>query len=148
FSTWADKVSLAGGIERRKESLNGDSDPISQQTNPVYPTGGLQFGNPKPIHGSYDVKAVVLDTVVPLAKNQSWAQALDLNAAARRTDYSTSGEVTTWKAGLTYRPIDSLMFRGTRSRDIRAANLNELYASSTIIAFGATDYGLVVNGVP
>jgi outer membrane receptor protein involved in Fe transport len=56
--------------------------------------------------------------------------------------------VTTWKAGLTYRPIDSLMFRGTRSRDIRAANLNELYASSTIIAFGATDYGLVVNGVP
>lgn len=148
FSTWADKVSLAGGIEWRKESLNGDSDPISQLTNPVYPTGGFQFGNPKPIHGSYDVKEVFLETVVPLAKNQSWAQALDLNAAARRTDYSTSGEVTTWKAGLTYRPIDSLMFRGTRSRDIRAANLNELYASSTIIAFGATDYGLIVNGVP
>jgi outer membrane receptor protein involved in Fe transport len=148
FSTWADKVSIAGGLEWRRESLDGDSDPISQLTNPVYPTGGFQFGNPKPIHGSYNVKEAFVETVVPLAKNQSWAEALDLNAAARRTDYSTSGEVTTWKAGLTYRPVDSVMIRGTRSRDIRAANLNELYASSTIIAFGATDYGLVVNGVP
>ncbi|MEJ1962271.1 MAG: TonB-dependent receptor [Gammaproteobacteria bacterium] len=148
FSTWADEVSLAGGLEWRKESLDGDSDPISQLSNPVYPTGGFQFGNPKPIHGSYDVKEAFVETVVPLAKNLPWAQALDLNAAGRRTDYSTSGQVTTWKAGLTYRPVDSLMFRGTRSRDIRAANLNELYASSTIIAFGATDYGLVVNGVP
>ncbi|MEJ0034780.1 MAG: TonB-dependent receptor [Gammaproteobacteria bacterium] len=122
--------------------------PFPSSPTPVYPTGGFQFGNPKPIHGSYDVKEAFVETVVPLAKDQPWAQALDLNAAGRRTDYSTSGQVTTWKAGLTYRPIESLMLRGTRSRDIRAANLNELYASSTIIAFGATDYGLVVNGVP
>lgn len=148
FSTWADKVSLAGGVEWRKESLDGDSDPISKLSNPVYPTGGFQFGNPKPISGSYTVKEAFVETVVPLASGQSWAKNLDLNAAARRTDYSTSGQVTTWKAGLTYRPIEGLMFRGTKSRDIRAANLNELYASSTIIAFGATDYGLLVGGLP
>jgi outer membrane receptor protein involved in Fe transport len=148
FSTWADKVSVAGGLEWRKESLDGDSDPISQLTNPVYPTGGFQFGNPKPIQGAYSVKEAFLETVVPLAKDLPWAEALDLNAAGRRTDYSTSGQVTTWKVGLTYRPVDSLMLRATRSRDIRAANLNELYASSTIIAFGATDYGLLTNGVP
>ena len=148
FSTWAGKVSLAGGLEWRKESVDGDSDPISQLSNPVYLTGGFQFGNPKPIRGSYNVKEVFLETVVPLAADQGWAKNLDLNAAARRTDYSTSGQVTTWKAGLTYKPIDSLLFRGTKSRDIRAANLNELYASSTIIAFGATDYGLPVNGSP
>jgi outer membrane receptor protein involved in Fe transport len=148
FSTWADKVSVAGGLEYRKESIEGNSDPISQLRNSAYLIGGFQYGNPKPIRGSYNVKEAFLETIIPLASEQSWARSLDLNAAGRRTDYSTSGQVTTWKGGLTYKPIESLMFRGTKSRDIRAANLNELYASSTLLAFGATDYGLIVNGVP
>jgi outer membrane cobalamin receptor len=63
----------------------------------------------------------------PLAKDAAWAQSLDLNAAARFTDYSTSGFVTTWKAGAVYTPIDDLTFRVTRSRDIRSPNLGELF---------------------
>jgi iron complex outermembrane recepter protein len=148
FSTWADKVSVAGGVEYRKESVDGNSDPISQLRNSAYLIGGFQYGNPKPIRGSYNVKEAFVETIVPLASRQAWAHSLDLNAAARRTDYSTSGLVTTWKGGLTWKPIESLLIRGTKSRDIRAANLNELYASSTLLAFGATDYGLIVNGVP
>ena len=149
FSTWADEVSVAGGLEYRKESVEGNSDPISQLRNPSYLTGGFQYGNPKPISGSYNVKEAFVETIVPLAAGAGLGEeSLDLNAAVRRTDYSTSGQVTTWKAGLTYKPIESLMIRGTKSRDIRAANLNELYASSTMLAFGATDYGLIVNGVP
>jgi outer membrane receptor protein involved in Fe transport len=148
FSTWADKVSVAGGLEYRKESIDGNSDPVSQLRNSAYLIGGFQYGNPKPIRGSYNVKEAFVETIVPLASQQAWARSLDLNAAARRTDYSTSGKVTTWKGGLTYKPVESLLIRGTKSRDIRAANLNELYASSTLLAFGATDYGLIVNGVP
>ncbi len=56
-------------------------------------------------------------------------QELDLNAAVRATDYSTSGYVTTWKGGLTWRPIEDLRFRFTRSRDIRAPNLGELFTA-------------------
>ena len=54
-----------------------------------------------------------------------------MNAAVRRTDYSTSGAVTTWKVGLTYSPNDDVRFRLTRSRDIRAPNLGELFAAGT-----------------
>ncbi|PND65948.1 hypothetical protein C1X10_27550, partial [Escherichia coli] len=32
-----------------------------------------------------------------------------------------------WKAGATWQPIDDFRVRVTRSRDIRAPNLNELY---------------------
>ena len=44
----------------------------------------------------------------------------DTNGAARYTDYSLSGSVTTWKLGLTYEPFRDLRLRGVRSRDIRA----------------------------
>jgi iron complex outermembrane recepter protein len=53
---------------------------------------------------------------------------LDLNGAVRRTDYSTSGGVTTWKVGFNYEPIADLRVRGTLSRDIRAPNINELFS--------------------
>ncbi len=49
----------------------------------------------------------------------------------RVTDYSTSGQVNTWKVGLNYSPIDQLRFRATVSRDIRAPSINELYSGQT-----------------
>ena len=68
-----------------------------------------------------------LETVVPLAKDEEWARSFDLNGAIRLTDYSTSGFVVTWKVGATYAPVDEVRLRATRSRDIRAGNLGELY---------------------
>jgi outer membrane receptor protein involved in Fe transport len=58
-------------------------------------------------------------------------EGLDLNGAVRGTDYSTSGFVTTWKAGVTYQPIPDIRFRATRSRDIRAPNLGELFTAGS-----------------
>jgi len=121
FDTWAGPVSTAAGIEWRDEEVEGTPDPLSVQS-------AFSAGNYKGAEGKYNVKEVYFETVVPLAKNQSWARELDFNAAVRYTDYSTSGNVTTWKAGLIYSPIDDLRFRATRSRDIRAPNLEELFA--------------------
>ena len=67
---------------------------------------------------------------IPVLKDAPFAQELSLNAAARYTDYSTSGGVSTWKVGASWIPVDSLRFRATRSRDIRAPTLNELFAAA------------------
>jgi len=123
FSVAAGPVSLATGIEWREEEVTGFVDPIYRS--------GWFVGNYLPNFGKYDVKEAFLETVVPLAAGKPMAEALDLNAAVRRTDYSTSGAVTTWKVGLTYSPNDDLRFRLTRSRDIRAPNLGELFAAGT-----------------
>jgi outer membrane receptor protein involved in Fe transport len=88
---------------------------------------GFFAGNYLPTDGSYHVAEGFLETVVPLAKDLPGAQKLDFNGAVRFTDYSTSGNVTTWKAGLVYSPIADVTFRATRSRDIRAPNLLELF---------------------
>ena len=64
---------------------------------------------------------------------------MDLDLAGRYTDYSSSGGVTTWKAGLTWDVNNQFRFRGTVSRDIRAANVNELYAAQGLSVFFPID---------
>jgi iron complex outermembrane recepter protein len=132
FEGWAGPVSIAMGIERREEKVRGSVDETSL-------TNGWFAGNYLPTFGKYHVAEAFLETVVPLAKDLPGARSLELNAAIRRTDYSISGLVSTWKAGATWQPIDDLRFRVTRSRDIRAPNLNELFAAGTANTNSVTD---------
>jgi outer membrane receptor protein involved in Fe transport len=85
---------------------------------------------------------VFAEAVVPLARDMTFAKALDLNTAVRYTDYSTSGTVTTYKVGASWRPIDDLRFRVTQSRDIRAPNIPELFSQGT-----QSSGSVIVNGV-
>lgn len=117
FATWAGDVSVAVGGEYRKEEVSGFV-PTEFQT-------GWSVGNFLPTFGSYNVKEAYLETVVPLGVG------FEFNGAVRATDYSTSGYVTTWKAGMTWQLIDDIRLRGVVSRDIRAPNLNELFQSGT-----------------
>jgi len=117
FSTWAGPVSLAIGGEYRKEEVSGRV-PAEFQT-------GWSVGNFLPTFGDYNVKEAYLEAAVPLGAG------VEFNGAVRATDYSTSGYVTTWKAGATWQPIEDIRFRVTRSRDIRAPNLNELFQAGT-----------------
>lgn len=120
FSTWAGPVSIAVGGEYRKEQAHAVSDPLSQ-------VNTFQIGNQLPFDGSYDLWEVYGETVIPLLRDSALGKSLDLNGAIRRTDYSTSGKVTTWKIGGTYEPFADLRLRATRSRDIRAPNLADLF---------------------
>lgn len=124
FDLWAGPVSVAMGAERRTEKVRAISDPDSQNTN-------WFVGNYRPSAGKYTVTEGYLEVVAPLASDTSWARSLDLNGAVRATSYSTSGYVTTWKVGATYQPIEDIRFRVTRSRDIRAPNLSELFEAGT-----------------
>jgi outer membrane receptor protein involved in Fe transport len=87
--------------------------------------------NDQPLNGKVDVTEGYLEAVVPLLNEKAFARSLDINGAVRLTDYSTSGEVTTWKVGLNYTPLTDLRLRATRSRDIRAANINELFSGQS-----------------
>src|SRR6185437_9840993 len=100
---------------------------------------GWFAGNYHATIGSYDVTEGYVETVIPLAKDTAWAKSLDLNGGVRATGYSTAGYVTTWKVGATYQPIDDVRFRATRSRDIRAPNRSELFASAVFNSSVITD---------
>ncbi|RYE04207.1 MAG: TonB-dependent receptor [Sphingomonadales bacterium] len=117
FSTWAGPVSVAFGLEHRSEKIDSTTDPLSKNN-------AYWAGNYKALTGSFTVTEAFLETVIPLIEEK-----LDANLAVRGTDYSSSGYVTTWKAGMNFSPIRDVRFRVTRSRDIRAGNLSELYAA-------------------
>lgn len=121
FSTWAGPVALAIGAETRRDHAVGTSDPISQRVNANGSVGGWILGNQLPEVGTIKVFETYAEAQAPIARG------LSLNGAVRRTHYSLSGTVYTWKAGGTYEPFAGLRFRATRSRDIRAPNIAELF---------------------
>ncbi|ODP38609.1 TonB-dependent receptor plug domain-containing protein [Sphingomonas turrisvirgatae] len=122
FATWAGDVSIAVGAEYRKERIRGF---VPAEFQPIVAnnvvTNRWSVGNYVPTNGEYDVKEAYLETVIPLGFG------LEFNGAVRATDYSASGYVTTWKAGAIWAPIEDIRVRVTRSRDIRAPNLADLY---------------------
>jgi iron complex outermembrane receptor protein len=61
--------------------------------------------------------------------NAPLTDTFSVNLAARSTDYKTSGEVVTWKGGISWNPIDSVRIRATQSRDIAAPTLSLMYAA-------------------
>ena len=117
FALPAGEVAVAIGGEHRTEEVSGYVEPRYQS--------GWFTGNYLPSFGDYSVSETYLEVLVPVLES------LNVNGAVRATDYSTSGYVTTWKLGATFEPIDGLRFRASRSRDIRAPNLAELFAAGT-----------------
>jgi iron complex outermembrane receptor protein len=114
---WLDPIGIAFGIEHRKEQISGNV--------PAGFESGWIVGNFLATNGAYTVTEGYLETLVPLPLD------FEFNGAARYTHYSESGNVVTWKAGLTWEPIDDLRLRVTRSRDIRAPNLSELFQAGS-----------------
>jgi iron complex outermembrane recepter protein len=131
FQGWAGPLAVASGAEYRSDRLDGATDPISANL-------GFFTGNGSNITGKIDVIEGYLETDMPLAKDIVAAKSIDLNGAIRETHYNRDGagvsssvNATTWKLGLVWEPIDSLRLRATRSRDIRAPNLSELFGPKT-----------------
>jgi iron complex outermembrane receptor protein len=134
-------VALATGFEYRKESSDQTVSPIALEVNDFTGIRGANtsiqgqegpfiVGNPQPLAGSYNVKEAFVEIALPLLADVPGARALDLDLAGRYTDYSLSGGVKTWKGSLSYQPVDSVRLRATRSRDIRAPNVAELFTGA------------------
>ena len=112
-----DPIGLAFGVERRRESISGTISPGAD--------AGWVVGNYLVTTGSYTVTEAYVETLFKLPLD------LEVSGAARYTSYSQTGDVVTWKVGGAWEPIPDLRFRVTRSRDIRAPNLQELFAAGT-----------------
>ncbi|MBU3077385.1 TonB-dependent receptor domain-containing protein [Sphingomonas quercus] len=149
FSLWAGPVTAALSGEYRTLSLRNrssaqaaaqpDCTGIRDAANCSASTPQWQHDVSTSMFGKQNVKEVAGELLIPLLRDVPLIQSLELNLAGRYTDYSTSGGVGTWKIGGTWQVSHELRIRGTRSRDIRAPTLNDLFAPTSISPTGFTD---------
>jgi iron complex outermembrane receptor protein len=148
FDLWAGPVSIATGLEYRKESYvtrTVDAYSVGNGGNPLLSATGSNWftGSGQAASGAYDVGEGFIEAGLPIFNSDTIGKA-ELTLSARREKFSTAGWFNTWKAGFTYdTPITGLRFRGLRSRDVRAPGLDELFApvsvgrNTVVDAFGA-----------
>ena len=141
----AGAVSLALGASYRRDSLEQYATPpdyteFVPQNNPALGIQGIppgfvgnpfvyQFSSFPSIAGEYSVAEYFGETLLPLLANRTLLEQLNLSLAGRLANYSGSGHVWAWKAGLDWQVVDDLRLRATLSRDTRAANLAERFDS-------------------
>lgn len=148
FDTWAGPVNAAISGEWRRLSFTSTSDALPTEfmnctglplnCSATTPLRGYSFGElPNGVHQTVKEGAVEID--IPLLKDSAIARSFNLNGALRYTSYDTSGDYVTWKIGADWKVTDTLRFRGTASRDIRAPTLFDLYSPVTSLSTSKSD---------
>jgi outer membrane receptor protein involved in Fe transport len=172
FSTSAGPVGMAVSADVRRLSLDITSESLPDNPtqgclglrfgncDPANPQNTHTWGNfvtplPTAHQNAYEA-AIEID--VPLLKDLPFAKSLSTNDAYRYTKYSNSGHgldingnpipissnlsAQNWKVGLVWELNDQLTVRATRSRDMRAPNLWDLFnpPNRQPFSFGTNDF--------
>lgn len=125
LTLWAGSISIAAGIEARREV-------VRQTVSDLDLTRAFRTFNFTPMNGGFSVKEAFGEILVPLVRDQLMFRKLGVNAAVRLSSYDTTGSIWSWKLGATNEVFPGFEVRLARSRDIRSANLSELFTLSTI----------------
>jgi iron complex outermembrane receptor protein len=119
----AGPLGFAAGVEFRDHEGSFRPDPIAERGE----TAGIPSGATA---GGFDVTEFYGELNVPLLAGVAGADYLELNVAARNSDYSTSGSESTYKVSALYRPISELSLRGSFSTGFRAPGIGELFGGA------------------
>jgi len=120
-------LGFAIGVEHRDQSGRFDPDPVIQAGQgsdiPAAASGG-----------SFNVNEAFLELRLPLLKDTPFFHRLELTGAARYSDYSISTRPdgfssTTFAAGVNWKPIEDLLFRGNWAEGFRAPSIGELFGT-------------------
>ena len=127
FELPAGALAFAAGVEYREEKGLDTPDSVINSTPRINNYRTTSSAPRDGTDGKYDLKEVYVEFEVPLLNDQPGAQSLSMQLATRYSDYSTFGDTTNSKVGLAWRPVDSLLFRGTWTEGFRAPSILELF---------------------
>jgi len=125
-------LGFAAGAEYRDHSGSFRPDPIAASGE----TAGIPSG---PTAGGFDVTEFYGELSIPLVADVTGADLLEMNVAARSSDYSTSGQKSTYKVSALWRPVSELSLRGSFSTGFRAPGIGELFGGAAREDFGFLD---------
>ena len=117
------QIAFVADYRRNSYSYVPDSDLASQGLEAIIASSAAS--------GAITVKEAAAQIDIPLIADKPFFQELGIGGAARISDYSTSGTVTSYEGDARWRPIEALLFRGSYQRAVRAPNIGELFAPAT-----------------
>lgn len=120
FELPAGPLSAAAGVVYREEE--GWRDPDSLVVLGVANTNAQQ-----PIRGQVKTKEAYAELSAPLLADMPFAQRVELNAAARYSDYNLFGDNWTYKLGLDWTVVEGLRLRATYGTGFRIPSVPELF---------------------
>ena len=85
------------------------------------------FNGSPPVSGSFDVDSLYAEFYLPILSGAPFADVLDLELAYRYSDYTTAGNVESYKIAGSWAPVDSFRIRGGFNTAVRAPNIGELF---------------------
>ena len=120
----AGNVALGFGFESRRDKITSMPDNVARD--------GLFFGyfSDGGAVGSKDTNELFVEVELPLLANKPFAEELTVNLSTRWTDDEIYGANWTESFKMAWRPINSLLVRGTYGTAFRAPNLRELYLAN------------------
>lgn len=134
MNLWSEEaIGFAIGAEYRKYEYARLPDNFAAVPGELGGAGGAVL----PFAGGYDVKEAYGELIAPIAADKPFFHSLTAEAGVRYSSYSVdapgnpSFETTTWKAGLTWEPVESIKLRGNYQRAVRAPNVDELFRPVT-----------------
>ena len=152
----AGPLGFAVGLEHRRTAYISQPDALIAG-------GGSSDNFSEPTKGAINVDEIYAELNVPILADIPGFKLLELNLAARKSDYDSAGTFggqavspdiggdTAKKIGLKWQVFDDLMFRGTFSESFRAPDVVDLYAGGGESFAAAADpcntvnYGLAIT---
>ncbi len=121
FEMPAGPFQFAAGVEYRSNSADFRPDSYLSSGDVV------GFNASQPVEGEITSTEYFAEFAVPLLKDITGIEALDLELGYRFSDYNLSESTDTYKAALKWNPVESLSVRASYNRAIRAPNILELF---------------------
>jgi outer membrane receptor protein involved in Fe transport len=90
----------------------------------------LSNGGEDTIDGDFNVTEAFIELSIPFFSDLPLMKSLHAEVASRYADYSTFGDKTTYKLGLTWQIFDNLMVRGVKSTAFRIPMLTEQFGGT------------------
>ena len=122
--TASSPLAVSAGLEYREEKGQTTPDECFKLA-PSSCLGGAG-GNRLPVGAGFDVNEFFFEGYLPLVEGVTGFESLALEVGWRTSDYSHVGSNDTWKAGLSWRPFDSLLVRAMQQQAVRAPNVSEI----------------------
>ncbi|TXH74667.1 MAG: TonB-dependent receptor, partial [Lysobacteraceae bacterium] len=132
----AGPLGFAVGLEHRRTSYVNQPDALVAG-------GGSSDNFSEPTRGNVNVDEVYAELNIPILADMPGFKSLELNLAARKSDYDASGFFggstispdiggdTSKKIGLKWQVFDDLMLRATFSESFRAPSVTDLFAGGS-----------------